>query len=655
MSDPSNTFLLEFIGESINPLYKAFTENILVGLYLLQGGRFRYVNANACAILGYDDPAHLLEKRLWQLVNPRDRKRVRFGQLGKRSAAHPTAPFRMFRQDGAAVWVAMQGVNTIHDGRPANIGYLIDMASIRYLSRALKKYRARLTQVEDAIVEVDLKGNIVSYTPAAYSLWNISGDELVGRNYRSLLDPVSAEIVRNAYRHIYETGVPDSNVVHEFIRNDGRCIVVENSASLIRDHDGKPLGFRMVSRDITEQAETERQTMAQRARLEAVLGSVTDAIITVNPGLRVIEANTAASALCGIDYQAALGDFLPDLQGRCSAACGDVLRRTLQDYQGTKDFRIECRHEQRRRQIVAVNSSGLLDRENNFMGAVLVIRNMTRLQDLESQLRPRHHYNDIIGKSRQMQDIYLLLEDLADLQTTVLVTGESGTGKTLIGKALHHSGPRAHKPFVTVNCSALTESLLDSELFGHAKGAFTGAVHDKQGRFEAAEGGTLLIDEVADMSPSIQLKLLRVLQENQFERVGESVSRKMNVRVIACTNKDLLQKVRCGEFREDLYYRLNVMQMHVPPLRERLEDVPLLIDHFCHLFNRRFNKAIKGVAGDVLHRAMNYRWPGNVRELAHMVEHAFILCDGPTIQKSHLPPDIRRFRITLKKDKSARR
>jgi len=201
-----------------------------------------------------------------------------------------------------------------------------------------------------------------------------------------------------------------------------------------------------------------------------------------------------------------------------------------------------------------------------------VCRDITLLRELERELRERHRFQNIIGRSKKMQDTYRLLEDLANLETTVLVTGESGTGKELVAKALHYSGQRSFHPFVAVNCSALAESLLESELFGHVRGAFTGAIKDKQGRFEAANGGTILLDEIGDISPLIQLKLLRVLQEKVFERVGESVPQKVDVRVIACTNKNLKEKVRRGEFREDLYYRLMVVEVALPPLRDRLEE-----------------------------------------------------------------------------------
>ncbi len=236
-----------------------------------------------------------------------------------------------------------------------------------------------------------------------------------------------------------------------------------------------------------------------------------------------------------------------------------------------------------------------------------------------------------------MQEIYSLIENLADVQTTVLITGESGTGKELAAEALHYKGIRSHKPLVKVNCSALSEGLLESELFGHVKGAFTGAVKDKLGRFQRADKGTIFLDEIGDISPRIQLRLLRVLQGMEFERVGDSTPVKVDVRVIAATNQDLSAKIRRGDFREDLFYRLKVVEINVPPLRERQEDILFLIDHFVEKFNKKFEKEIKAVSADVQKIFMDYEWPGTVRELEHTLEHAFILCRHNTITMDHLP------------------
>ncbi len=275
--------------------------------------------------------------------------------------------------------------------------------------------------------------------------------------------------------------------------------------------------------------------------------------------MRVIAANTAMKEICGASPEKIIGKVFTDCIEQCDKTCHELLKETLKSKNTVKEYQVECKHQQRVKQTVKVTSSPLLDRDGTFMGAVLLIRDITRISDLERELRERHTFRNIIGKSRRMQDIYRLLEDLNDLDTTVLVTGESGTGKELVARALHYSGIRSFKPMVTVNCSALAENLLESELFGHVKGAFTGAIRDREGRFQAAHEGTILLDEIGDISPRLQLKLLRALQEKEFERVGESVPIKVDVRIIACTNQDLRDKVRKGEFREDLYYRLKVV------------------------------------------------------------------------------------------------
>jgi transcriptional regulator with PAS, ATPase and Fis domain len=325
------------------------------------------------------------------------------------------------------------------------------------------------------------------------------------------------------------------------------------------------------------------------------------------------------------------------------------LQKTLKTRSTIQDYRIECGHRDRSKLIAMVNSSPLLDSGGNFMGAVLVIRDITRLTHLEEELKERHHFQNIIGKSEKMQKVYNLLQTLANQTTTVLITGGSGTGKEMAAKALHYGGTRANGPFVTVNCSALAESLLESELFGHVKGAFTGADRDKIGRFEAADGGTLLLDEIGDISHLIQLKLLRVLQEKEFDRVGESNPRKVDVRVLATTNRDLKEAIRTGEFREDLYYRLNVIEIHIPPLRERYEDIPLLINHFCEVFQKGYAKNISGVSDEVLQAFMNYAWPGNIRELEHAIERSFVLCRDQTIQAEHIPAEIRDYPHIIKR------
>jgi two-component system, NtrC family, response regulator HydG len=389
--------------------------------------------------------------------------------------------------------------------------------------------------------------------------------------------------------------------------------------------------------------EAERQQ--NRRNLEAIFRSVNDAIITVDKTRQIIAANDATREICGMEPREIVGRKFDRIKSYCAQSCYEALKEILGTDKTIKDYRLECRKQTRPHQMVTISSSPLRDNTDKNIGTVLVIRDLTRVAEMEGELRARYNLHNMVGKSHQMQSIFHLLDELINTDTTVLITGETGTGKELIAKALHYGGVRAAKPMVTVNCSALPENLLESELFGHVRGAFTGASKDRVGRFQAAHGGTLFLDEVGDIAPNLQLKLLRVLQEKTFERLGDSATYAVDVRVIAATNCDLKKKVSLGEFREDLYYRLKVLEIALPPLRERREDIPLLMNHFLTLFNKTFHKNIEGISADALRIFMIYPWPGNVRELQHVIEHAFVLCNSPTITVEHLPLEIKEYSL----------
>jgi Nif-specific regulatory protein len=265
---------------------------------------------------------------------------------------------------------------------------------------------------------------------------------------------------------------------------------------------------------------------------------------------------------------------------------------------------------------------------------------------LRQELRERYDIRNIVGSSRAMQQVYEQVAQVAPTSTTVLVRGESGTGKELVAHALHYSSPRTKKPLVKVSCGALPESLIESELFGYEPGAFTDARAQKKGRFELAHGGTLFLDEVGELSPATQVKLLRVLQEKEFERLGGVTPIKVNVRVVAATNKDLEAAVKEGVFREDLYYRLNVYSIYLPPLRERRPDVPLLADHFVEKYARAHGKDVRRIATSAIDMLMSYHWPGNVRELENCLERAVLVCDGGVIHAHHLPPTLQTAEVS---------
>jgi len=260
---------------------------------------------------------------------------------------------------------------------------------------------------------------------------------------------------------------------------------------------------------------------------------------------------------------------------------------------------------------------------------------------LKDQLQEKYRFDNIIGKSKKMQEVYRIMEKVAPTDSTVLIYGESGTGKELVARAIHYNSPRKDKPFISLDCGALSESLLESELFGHIKGSFTDAVVTKPGLFEVADGGTFFLDEVSNISLSIQAKLLRVLQEREFKPVGGTNWKKVDIRLIAATNKDLRKMIQEGTFREDLFYRLNIVPIFLPPLRERREDIPLLVSHFLEKYNRERRRSIKRVSPEAMQLLINYSWPGNVRELENVIERVVVMAEEDTIGVEHLPLVIR--------------
>jgi PAS domain S-box-containing protein len=391
--------------------------------------------------------------------------------------------------------------------------------------------------------------------------------------------------------------------------------------------------------DITmkEQA-INKEKEKHRSNVETIFSCLEEGIITVDKDMNITEINPSIERIFGFSREI-IGKSFPSLMK--SDKFINILRETLVKKKPVKVNRIEILLKNVKNKILTLNTAPLIDPIGTCSGVIMVIRDETHVAELERKLEAKQSFYNITGESEKIQKIYSLIEALSSVQTTVLITGESGTGKELVAEAIHYKGERNNKPLVKVNCSSLSENLLESELFGHVKGSFTGAFRDKIGRFELAHGGTIFLDEIGDLSPSVQLHLLRVLENHEFERVGDNKTIKVDVLIIAATNQDLKEKVKTGRFREDLYYRLKVVEIKIPSLRERKEDIPLLILHFLRKFNEKFNKHITHISEDVERLFMKYHWPGNIRELKHTLEHAFILCRKSIISPEDLPEDFK--------------
>ncbi len=387
-----------------------------------------------------------------------------------------------------------------------------------------------------------------------------------------------------------------------------------------------------------------------------VIDSMADGVFTLDNNGRISSWNRSMEKISGYGAEEALGKTCALL--KCSRCFGkncpaDIGRCKIFEKGSSGAKECHLQHKDGHDVPIIKRASVVKDEDGHILGVVETISDVTELnrarkraEDASRKLGEVHRLDNIIGKSQVMREVFTAISMAAASDATVLIQGESGTGKELIAGAIHFNSDRKNDPLVTVNCSALPENILESELFGHIKGAYTGAIRARTGRFEEANEGTIFLDEIGELSPFIQIKLLRVLQEREIERIGESVKRKLNIRIVTATHQILQSLVSSGKFREDLYYRLNVFPIKIPPLRKRKDDIPLLVSHFIHVMNTRTGKRVIDVSREVLRQFMDYNWPGNVRELENAIEHAFVLCNRDRIEVEDLPEHLRHHHKT---------
>ncbi len=380
---------------------------------------------------------------------------------------------------------------------------------------------------------------------------------------------------------------------------------------------------------------------------ETVLHCVADGVFTVDRDWRITSFNRAAERITGVSAEQAIGKKCSEVFHADICESGCAIRETLETGREVIDKPARILNQRGQPIPISISSAVLRAEDGTLLGAVETFRDLSTIEQLRKEIQSRYTFEDIIGKSEAFQKIFAILPDIATSESTVLLEGPSGSGKELLARAIHNLSPRHKRPYVVINCGTLPANLFESELFGYKKGAFTDAKQDKPGRIATAEGGTVFFDEIGDLPPETQIKLLRLLQEREYEPLGGVGPLQANVRIVAATNRELSKLVSKGSFRDDLYFRLAVVRLTIPPLAERRQDIPYLIEHFVQRFNAKRGRRIQGITPAVMEILMRHAFPGNVRELENVIEYCFVLCHNGFIDVRHLPEHLQLDRESL--------
>ena len=630
----------------------------------LPEGRLLSANQYFCEILGYHSPEALKDAvtdfAAEIFVDSRECRQVfSLLDLHGRVSNHEC---RFRRLDGSEAWVSINARKIADENKDTSYyqAFIADITDRILREKNLRENEERLATViaaiDEGVWDWNIQTNTTCFDPGYFLVAGYEPDEFAHtyHEWEKRLHPEDIEPCRKAIADHLSGKTEKLDMEFRFKHKHGGWMWIRGRGRIVqRDHYGNPLRMVGTHTDINARKKAEEALLESEERFFKAFNSspAAQVISDIYTGT-IIDVNSRCLELTGYTREELIGWDARKIPIWSSPAERDRIIQKLKHKKYFKDEPIEFKT-RKGESIIALWSA-----ESATLAGRKVMLSMfyddTQRRKAEEKLKDseeRYQYllqstgrmqsfHNIIGRSRKMQHIFALIQQIAGVDTTVLVTGETGTGKELIVDALHALSHRSQEPLIKVNCLTLSEELLESELFGHVRGAFTGAYFDKTGRVEAAEGGTLFLDEVGDISPRIQLKLLRFLQEREYERVGESISRKSDVRVVAATNADLAERVDEGTFRKDLYYRLKVMSIHVPPLRERREDIPQLIEHYCRHFTEKFDKPVKRVLPRAMRILLNHSWPGNVRELEHALEHGVLLCPGEQLGMEHLPSEL---------------
>lgn len=494
----------------------------------------------------------------------------------------------------------------------------------------------------DGVIAINKEQKVIVFDDAACRITGFGSNEVISKDI-SFLFPKENE------REVYiisslSTGEFFSNISLTITCTDNKELLITASITpLIQPNQGI-IGLIMVFRDTNETLSLQKalaakkdEVIQEKNKLEIIFNSLLEGTFTVNTEWEITAFNKAAEQITGFTEKEAINKKYWEILLSEDSKQDAQLKSFIAEHYSNLLRETTIIRRNGTRVPVRINSASLLNTAGEKIGRVVTFEDISVVKNLTDHITERYHFKNIIGRSKSMLKVYNLMQNVVNTDSTVLITGESGTGKEIIARSIHINSERKSTPFVAVNCSAFAETLLESELFGHEKGAFTGAIRTKPGRFELAGEGTLFIDEIGDIPLSIQVKLLRVLENRQFERVGGTETIELKARIISATHRNLEKEIREGRFREDLFYRINVINIHLPPLKERRDDIPSLINHFIEKFNKKFKKDIHYISPNALKLVSNYEWPGNIRELENVIEHAFVVSNSEAIHTGHLP------------------
>jgi PAS domain S-box-containing protein len=494
----------------------------------------------------------------------------------------------------------------------------------------------------DGIVAVNKDGNIIVFNEAAGRITKFNPSSVLSSDRKFLFDPSIEE--NSMLSQSFKTGEIYSNISLTINCADNRKLPVTASITPVIHPEQGIIGIIIIFRDTQETIslynaidEKNQEIIEEKNKLETIFNSLLEGTFTINTNWEITSFNRAAEGITGFTVTEAIGkkywQVFPSEEGTEDLQ----LRAFIADHQQALLRETTIIRKDGSRVLARINSAPLINISGNKIGRVVTFEDISVMKNLSEHIEERFHFKNIIGRSKPMMKVFDMMENVINTDSTVLITGESGTGKEVIARSIHLNSAIKSEPFIAVNCTAFAESLLESELFGHEKGAFTGAIRTKPGRFELAGNGTLFLDEIGDIPLPVQVKLLRVLENRQFERVGGTKTLQLNARIITATHKNLEKEIKEGRFREDLYYRINVINIHLPSLYERRDDIPSLVTHFMEKFKNKFKKEIHYISPNALKVISHYRWPGNIRELENVIEHAFVVCNSDAIKVEHLP------------------